>query len=220
MTHLPAMHRLYVTSTAPNPRRVLAFLAEKGVEVELVELDMGRREHYDPEYVARAGAPVIPALELENGEFLTESVAICRYVEALHPEPNLMGRDGLEAARIEMWQRRVEFGLLLPVGFVFRHSHPSMAGFENQVPEWAEANRPRVLAGLEMLDRRLSSAPFVAGERFTIADITAWLAIDFMRVTRIAPPEELEALRRWHARLADRPGFQRPARPARKQTAG
>ncbi len=209
MTHLPAMHRLHVTSTAPNPRRVLAFLAEKGVSVEIVEIDMGRREHYDPDYIARVGAPVIPALELADGTVLTESVAICRYVEALHPEPNLMGVDPLEAAVIEMWQRRVEFQLLLPIGFVFRHGHPSMASLETQVPAWSEANRPRVLRGLEMLDRRLATSPFVAGERFTIADITAWLAMDFMRVTKIRPPEELESLRRWQAKLADRPGFVR-----------
>ncbi len=209
MPHLPALHRLHVTSSAPNPRRVLAFLAEKGVKVEVVELDMGKREHYAPDYVARAGAPVIPAMELEDGTFLTESVAICRYIEALHPEPNLLGADPLEIAQVEMWQRRVEFGLLLPVGFVFRHSHPSMKDLEDQVPEWAESNRPRVMRGLEMLDRRLSTAPFVAGERFTIADITAWLALDFMRVTRIRPPEELESLRRWQAKLADRPGFAR-----------
>jgi glutathione S-transferase len=95
---------------------------------------------------------------------------------------------------------------------VFRHTHPSMGGLEEQVPEWGEANRPRVMRGLEMLDRRLSTTPFVAGERFTIADITAWLALDFMRVTKIRPPEELECLRRWQAKLADRPGFARPAR--------
>lgn len=211
MTDLPGLQRLVTCSTAPNPRRVQAFLDEKGVEVPRTEIDLATRAHYAPEHLAKFGAHHLPGLELSDGTCLTETVAICRYVEALHPEPNLMGRDPLDAAVIEMWQRRAEFLVMMPVAAVFRHSHPSMAGLETQIREWSEANRPRVVAGMELLDRRLRDSPYVAGDRFTIADITAYISLDFMRVTKIRPPEDAEGLNRWLTELKDRPSLQRPA---------
>ncbi|MGM0584013.1 MAG: glutathione S-transferase [Pseudomonadota bacterium] len=210
MTELPGLKLLVTCSTAPNPRRVSAFLAEKGVEVPRKEIDLATREHYSPEHLAKFGTHHLPGLELDDGTCLTETVAISRYVEALHPEPNLMGRDPLDAAIIEMWQRRAEFLVMLPVAAVFRHSHPSMATLEDQVQEWAESNRPRVMAGMELLDRRLRESPYIAGDRFTIADITAWISLDFMRVTKIRPPEDHEGLLRWQAELAERPSLARP----------
>lgn len=212
MTDLPQPVRLHTVSTAPNPRRVLAFMAHKGLKLPLVEYDMGVRAHYAPEYVAKAGRPVIPALELETGEYLTESIAICRYLEALFPENPLFGRDALDAARIEMWQRRAEFELLIPVAAVFRHSHPAMAGLEEQVPEWSKANRSRVLKGLGALNDRLSASAFLGGEAFSVADITAQITIDFMRVTKIAIPDDMTALLDWRARMAAMPCFAMPAR--------
>lgn len=212
MTDLPQPVRLHSVSTAPNPRRVLAFMAHKGVTLPLVEYDMGAREHYAPEYIAKAGRPVIPALELDTGEFLTESIAICRYLEAVFPQTPLFGRDALEAARIEMWQRRAEFELLAPVAAVFRHSHHAMATLEAQVPAWAEANRPRVLKGLGVLNARLSDSAHLGGEEFSVADISANLAVDFMRVTRIAIPDDMTALLDWRARMAAMACFAFPAK--------
>jgi glutathione S-transferase len=136
--------------------------------------------------------------------FLTESTAICRYLEALWPEPNLMGEDPLEAAEIEMWSRRAEFGLLLPAAAVLRHGNPKMAIMEQQVPAWSEANRPRVAAGLDWLDARLGVSAYVAGERYTIADITALVAVDFLRASRISVPESCVRLLAWRRELAAR----------------
>jgi glutathione S-transferase len=181
------------------------FLAEKGVEIPKVEIDITVGAHKTPEYLAKTGMPHVPALELEDGTVLTESVAICRYIEALHPAPPLFGADPLEAAVIEMWHRRVELYLMLPIAQVFRHSNPNMAALEDQVPEWAEANRPRVLTGLAMLERRLNAAPFIGGARFSVADITAVVALDFMRVIRTPVPEEMTALTAWLEAARARP---------------
>ena len=208
---LPTPVELVTCSTAPNPRRVAAFLAEKGIDVPRTEIDLATRAHYAPEHLARFGTHHLPGIVLSDGSTLTETVAICRYLEGLIPEPNLMGRDPLEAARIEMWQRRVELMLMLPVAFVFRHAHPSMAELETQIAEWSEANRPRVAAALELLDRRLAESAFIAGERFTIADITAYVTLDFMRVTKIRIPEDHAALLAWREKLGDRPSLRRPA---------
>jgi Glutathione S-transferase len=207
---LPTPVELVTCSTAANPRRVAAFLAEKGLDLPRTEIDLATRAHYAPEHLARFGTHHLPGIVLSDGSTLTETVAICRYLEGLIPEPNLMGRDPLEAARIEMWQRRVELLLMLPVAFVFRHAHPSMAELETQIREWSDANRPRVMAALDLLNRRLTESPFIAGERFTIADITAFISLDFMRVTKIRIPEDHDALLAWQAGLADRPSLQRP----------
>jgi len=149
---------------------------------------------------------VIPALELDDGTVIGETIAICRYIEELHPEPNLFGTTPLERATIEMWQRRLEWHLLLPVAQVFRHSHPHMAKMEQpQVADWAAANRPRVLRNMAIFDGVLRDRPYIAGERFTIADITGIVALDFTKPARIAVPPELENLTRWRAALAARP---------------
>jgi glutathione S-transferase len=183
------------------------FLAEKGVEIPKVEIDITKNQHKTPEYLAKTGLPHVPALELEDGTVLTESIAICRYVEALHPDPPLFGVDPLEAAVIEMWQRRVELYLLFPIAQVFRHSNPNMATLEDQVPDWAEANRPRVQKGLAMLERRLGEARHVGGARFSVADITATVALEFIRVIRTPIPEEMTALTAWLAAMRARPSL-------------
>lgn len=203
---LPSLVRIYESRRAPNPRRVSIFLAEKGVEVERVEVDIMSGEHLEDDHRLKAGSQHVPVAELSDGTFLSETVAICRYIEALHPEPNLMGRDAKEAAIIEMWQRRMEFSLLMNIAYVARHTLPAMRALERQqVPEWGEACIPRVDAALRALDARLRESPFIAGERFTIADITALVALDFMRVLRRSPPEDCEALTEWREHLKERP---------------
>ena len=202
---LPAPVRLHTTPRAPNPRRVAIFLAEKGVDIPSLTVDIMAEAHRAPEYVARAGAPVVPALELADGTVLVESPTICRYLEALHPEPNLMGAGPLEQALVEMWQRRVELGLFYAVAMHFRHTSPAMAHLEAQCPEWGAANRDRVLRAMEDLDARLAGRDWIALGRYTIADITAQVALDFMRVVKIAIPEELGALTAWKARVSARP---------------
>ncbi len=198
--------KLYYSNFAPNPRRVRVFLAEKAVSIPRVEVDLAGLQHKTPEYSAVNPFQVIPALELDDGTVIGESIAICRYIEELHPEPNLFGATPLERATVEMWQRRVEWHLLLPIAQVFRHSHPHMSKMEDpQVADWAAANRPRALRNMMIFDEVLRDRPFVAGERFTVADITGLVALDFARSARIAIPPELTHLTRWHESLKARP---------------
>ncbi len=198
--------KLYNSNFAPNPRRVRVFLAEKAVSIPRVEVDLARFEHKAPEYSAVNPFQVIPALELDDGAIIGESIAICRYIEELYPEPNLFGATPLERATVEMWQRRVEWHLLLPIAQVFRHSHPHMAKLEDpQVPDWAAANRPRALRNMMIFDDILRERPFLAGERFTVADITGLVALDFAKPARIPIPPDLTNLMRWHESLKARP---------------
>jgi glutathione S-transferase len=198
--------KLYDAGRAPNPRRVRIFLAEKGVSVPLVPIDLNQLEHQAPAFVAVNPMKQTPALEFEDGTILTESVAICRYFEELHPEPPLFGSNPLERATVEMWQRRMEFGLLGPVAAVFRHLHPAMAVMEApQVPAWGETNKPKVMEFLGLLDRHLAGSEFIAGPRFSIADITGLVGVDFMKPAKLAIPEEFGQVRRWYAAVAARP---------------
>jgi glutathione S-transferase len=198
--------KLYDAGRAPNPRRVRIFLAEKGVEVPLVPVDLGRLEHKAPAFVAVNPLKQTPALELDDGTILTESIAICRYFEELHPEPPLFGVGPLGRATVEMWQRRIEFGLLGTVAAVFRHLHPAMAEMEvPQVAVWGEANKPKILGFLRILDRHLAGRAFVCGESFSVADITGLVALDFMKPARLAVPDEFANVKRWHAHLSARP---------------
>ena len=198
--------KLYNSKFAPNPRRVRVFLAEKGVSIPTVEVDLARLEDKTPEYSAVNPFQVIPALELDDGQVIGELIAICRYIEELHPEPNLFGATPLERAMVEMWQRRVEWHLLLPIAQAFRHSHPHMSEMEDpQIPDWAAANRTRALRSMMIFDELLRDRAFVAGDRFTVADITGLVALDFARPARIALPPELTHLIRWHETLKARP---------------
>jgi glutathione S-transferase len=198
--------KLYNSNFAPNPRRVRIFLAEKGLSIPRVEVDLGKLEHKTAEFSALNPFQTIPVLELDDGTKISESIAICRYVEELHPEPNLFGATPLERATVEMWQRRVELHLMLPIAQVMRHSHPHMAQMEDpQIPDWAAANRPRALRNMLIFDGVLSDRLFIAGDRFTVADITGLVALDFTRPARIAIPAELGNLNRWFAELKARP---------------
>jgi glutathione S-transferase len=199
--------KLYIDAgRAPNPRRVRIFLAEKGVSVPTEAVDIGAQAHKAPAFRAVNPMQRLPALALDDGTVIAESIAICRYIEALHPAPPLFGEGALDQALVEMWQRRVELHLLGVVSSVFRHLHPAMAALEvPQVAAWGEANRPRVLDFLEFLDAELAGRPFVAGARYSVADITAVVAVDFMKPAKIAVPEGLTRLRNWHAQVSARP---------------
>ena len=199
--------KLYTSHRAPNPRRVRWVMAEKGIEdVELVEVDIMVGEHKTPEYRTRVGVPHVPALELDDGTTVSESVAICRYLEALHPEPNLFGRDAREQAVIEMWTRRCEFYLANPIMLSVRHSHPALAALEAaQMPQLADYNRVAAEKFMKTLDRRLAEHEFLAADRFTIADIVAVVGLDFARLIKYRPPEELTHLARWLEACRARP---------------
>ncbi|WP_420478946.1 glutathione S-transferase family protein [Brevundimonas sp. FT23028] len=199
--------KLYTSHRAPNPRRVRWVLAEKGVEdVELVELDIMVGEHRTPEYRAKVGVPHVPALELDDGTTISESIAICRYLESVYPEPNLFGRDAAEQAVIEMWTRRCEFYLANPIMLNVRHSHPALAALEaTQLPQVAEYNKVSAEKFMKTLDRRLADHEFIAADRFTIADIVAMVGLDFARLIKYRPPEEFAHLARWMEAVRSRP---------------
>jgi glutathione S-transferase len=191
---------------APNPRRVRIFLAEKRIGVDFEQIDLATLDHKRPEFCEFNPMKQVPVLILDDGAAIAETVAICRYFEGVQPEPRLFGEGALEEARIEMWNRRMEFGLFFPVTQIFRHLHPAMK--ELQVPQisaWAEANRPRVYDMLSLVDRELASREFMASERFSIADITALVAIDFMKPARLARPPELTNFTRWYDAVSARP---------------
>ncbi|MDP3256046.1 MAG: glutathione S-transferase family protein [Bosea sp. (in: a-proteobacteria)] len=200
--------KLYDGGRAPNPRRVRIFFAEKGVPLpELVPVDIGKREHKSEAFTRLNPSQRLPVLVLDDGTALAETVAICRYIESLHPQPPLFGRDAREQALVEMWNRRIELGLFSAVAAIFRHSHPSMAELEMQVPEWAEANREQIDDHLWLLELQLAGNRFLCGEDLTVADITAGIAIDFMKPSRIPLPEDFVQIRRWHAELSARPSW-------------
>jgi glutathione S-transferase len=198
--------KLYDGGRAPNPRRVRVFLAEKGITVPTEQVDLGKLQQRSAAYTAINPMQRVPALVLDDGTVIAESIAICRYFEALHPDPPLFGRGALESALVEMWNRRAELHLLFPVAMVFQHLHPAMKIMvDPQVADWGEANKPRVFDFLRFLDGELKDRPYVAGSAFTVADITALIAVDFMRVSKMAVPEDLANVHRWHAAVSARP---------------
>jgi glutathione S-transferase len=198
--------KLYDGGRAPNPRRVRIFLAEKGIEVPLVPIDMVTMGHKSEEMTGRNPLQRLPVLELDDGTMLSESVAICCYFEELQPEPVLFGRGALGRAQVEMWNRRMELTFLSAVAAAFRHVHPAMKDWEvPQVPEWGEVNKPKAIAFLHLLDRELAGREFIAGHDFSIADITGLVAVDFMKPARIAIPDELANVLRWRETVSARP---------------
>jgi glutathione S-transferase len=198
--------KLYDSGRAPNPRRTRIFLAEKGITVPTEQVDMMAMAHKTPEYTAINPMQRMPALELDDGTIITESIAICRYFEAQQPEPPMFGVGAKGIALVEMWNRRCEINLLLVVANVFRHLHPAAKVLEiPQVPDWGEANKPRIPEFLAILDKQLAANKFIAGERYTVADITAQVAIDFMKVSKIAIPDELGHVKRWRTDVSARP---------------
>jgi glutathione S-transferase len=189
--------KLYDSKTAPNPRRVRIFLAEKDQGPD-GEVDIVTAENRGEEFRKKNELGVLPVLELDDGTCIAESVAICRYFEENQPEPPLMGVDARDRALVEMWQRRMELEIFIPITQVFRNLHPFFKGRIPQVAEWGEVNRAYVEKQLGWLDRTLANRQFIGGERYTIADITALCAIDFGRVSKIRIQPEQENLARWY----------------------
>jgi glutathione S-transferase len=203
---MPNPMKLYNHALAPNPRRVRIFAAEKGIELRLADVDILAGQSRTPEFLAKNSSGGVPVLELDDGSHLSESVAICRYLEGLHPEPNLLGRDLREQADIERWNRRMELELFAAIGRTVQNTSSIFQGRFKQFPEYGEAQRAVVYQRLERMDFELNGHKFVAGDRFTIADITALVAIDIggrLADIKIAP--ELAHLTRWHETVSSRP---------------
>ena len=198
--------KLYDGGRAPNPRRVRIFLAEKEIKVPTEQVDLGTLQQRSEAYSAVNPLQRVPALVLDDGTVIAESIAICRYFEGVQPEPPLFGRGAVGTALVEMWNRRAELHLLLPLSNVFRHLHPAMKQMEDpQVPEWGEANKPRAMAFLQFLDGELKGRAYLAGADYSVADITALVAVDFMRVSKLAIPDALANVKRWHEKVSARP---------------
>lgn len=194
---------------APNPRRVLMFIAEKGIAgIEVANVDLGKLEHLAPDFRAKSPFAKVPALELDDGRVLTESRAICTYLEGLHPEPNLMGRDATERAFIEMVDRDAELYLFIGLAMWIRHCHPGLAPLENpQFPDYGRAQGEKAQGIARWFDERLAVQEWIAGDRMTIADITTFCALEFARGLMKYNVGEagLVRLQAWRDRMAARP---------------
>jgi glutathione S-transferase len=204
--------KLYDCTSAPSPRRVRIFLAEKGISVPTVQVDLRNGQQFSPEFRAINPECTVPVLELDNGTRIADIIAICRYFEELYPEPRLMGRSAEQRAVIEAWQRRLERDGVYAVMEAFRNSTPGLKGRAlpgpesyDQIPALAERGRARVHSFFAWLDKRLADNEFVCGPQFTIADITGTVTVDFCGWAKLKPPEQSIHLRRWHAMVSARP---------------
>jgi glutathione S-transferase len=206
--------KLYISTFAPNPRRVTMFIAEKGIAgIDTALIDLNANEHKSEAYLAKNPLAQVPALELDDGRVLSETRAICTYLEGLHPEPNLMGEGFEERAFIEMVDRRIELRLFLAIANAVRHTHPGLAGLEQpQFPEFGASQGEKMRDAARWLDGELAKHPYVAGERFTVADITAFCGLEFARgLMKFRPGAEgMEHLQEWRDRIAARPTAGRP----------
>lgn len=197
--------KFYNLAAGTNPRRVRIYLAEKNIQIPTVNVDMLKGENRTPEFLAKNPLGKLPVLELDDGSYLSESTAICRYIESLYPQPNLFGNDDLERARIEMWDRRAEMTVLPPVHQAFTHLSPFWAGRIEQVPAWGEISKRNALEQFKWLDKEFSSREYLAGDRYTIADITLQCTMILAKNVGVRIPEELVNLSRWFALVSSRP---------------
>ena len=197
--------KVHDSKAAPNPRRVRIFVAEKGLDVQFEEVDIVNAVNRQPEFRQKNLLGTVPVLELDDGTCIAESAAICRYFEDTHPEPRLLGLDATDRAVVAMWDRRMEFEILLPIADAFRQQHAFFKGRIEQCPEYAEVARRRAVKNLAWLDEVLADRRFIAGERFTVADITALCGLDFGRVSKITIAPEQKNLARWHEAVSARP---------------
>ena len=203
--------KLYIAPRAPNPRRVTMFMVEKNITtIDLVNVDLNAQEHKGEAYRAISPLAKVPALELDDGRVLTETRAICTYLEGLYPEPNLMGNGFEERAFIEMADRRVEWNLMLGIANSVRHTHPGLSVLEQpQFADFGQSQAQKVVVIAQWFDQLLQHQPWMAGERFTIADITAFCAIEFAKLMKFnAGKQGLTALQAWRDRVAERASAQ------------
>ncbi|AWB57146.1 glutathione S-transferase family protein [Colwellia sp. Arc7-D] len=198
--------KIYETATAPNARRVRIFLHEKSIEdIEFVQMDILRGDNLTEEFKQKNPLAKIPILELDDGTIISESVAICRYFEEMKPEHPLMGANPLEKAIIEQWQRRLELSLLMPTGMCFQHTTGYFKDRMNVIKDWGTECGENVKTFFTFLDKHLASSEYIAGDSFSIADITALITIDFNRVNHIKILDEQSNLKRWYAAVSSRP---------------
>ncbi len=204
--------KLYEFAAAPNPRRVRIFVAEKGMTLDTEQVNIRAGEQFSDDFRALNPYCTVPALVLDDGTCISESFAICRYLEALKPEPPLMGTDARDQGLVEMWHRRVEIHGLMAIADALRntaerfqnHAVPSTKSYA-QIPELAERGMSRISDFFEMLDERLADSAHVAGEAYSIADILALVSVDFAAVVKMTPPDNLGALKAWHEKVSSRP---------------
>jgi len=207
--------KLYDFKAAPNPRRARIFLAEKGLEIETEQVDLREGQQFSDAYKAINPRCTVPALQLDDGTVLTEAAAICRYIEELHPEPALYGRNPLERALVTMWEQRTLNDGIAGVGESLRNHSKFFAGRAlsgpqkyEQIPALVERGRARALQFWEELDGELARKEFIAGDAYTVADINALVMVDFAQWIKLEVPEGLANLKRWHAQVSKRPSAQ------------
>jgi len=207
--------RFYDCKTAPSPRRVRIFIAEKGIEIETVQIDLGSGEQFEDEFRAINPDCVVPALQLDDGTCISEVLAICHYLESQYPEPALLGTTDEERARVLMWNSKVEQQGLWAVADAFRNAAKGLkdraatglVGYP-QIPELAERGRGRVEQFFRRLDEQLADNEFVAGDRYSIADITAIVVVDFSAWIKLSVPEDAKNIQRWYESVSARPSAQ------------
>lgn len=198
--------KIYEMKIAPNPRRVRIFLAEKGItDIEFIQLDLQKGENLTSEFKKKNPLGKVPILELDDGQCINETIAICRYFEELHPDTPLFGRNALEKAQVEMWQRWAEFYFLMPTGMCFQHTSGYFKDRMNPIKEWGEDCRTQVEKFMHFLNKHLETSNFLAGEQFSIADITALCTMDFNRVNQISIGDKQPHLKRWYNEVSSRP---------------
>jgi glutathione S-transferase len=198
--------KIYDFAFAPNPRRLRIFVAEKGLKIPMEQVDLLSGQNRTPAMLAKNPAGGLPVLELDDGTCLAESVAICRYLEGLHPEPNMMGKDTKEQAHIEMWNRRVELGLFAAAGRAFQHTNELFKGRIKQFADYGASQQEATKEQMKWLDAQIGNKPFIAGDRYTIADITALVGVDFAAQMAGVPIDPaLKNLTRWHQAVSSRP---------------
>ena len=200
--------KIYSSPVAPSPRKVLIFIAEKGIEnIEVEDLDIGKMEHKTPEYKKIAPNSRIPALVLDDGQVILETTAICRYLECLYPEPNMFGKDPMEIAQIEMWYSRVSFELMLPLMNGFRHTHPHMSALENQNNEFGLAQRELAVKSLGYYEEVIKEKDFIACDRFSYADIQTVSSLQFLVRLNKIDINDYKNLSTYINNIAERPSF-------------
>ena len=200
--------KIYSSSFAPNPRKVLIYLKEKGIsDIEIINLDLAKLEHKTPEYKAIAPNSRVPALQLDDGTVILETTAMCRYLECLYPEPNMFGESPMEIASIEMWYSRVSFELMMPLMHGFRHTHPHMSEMENQNQEFGLAQRKLAVKELKNYDKIIESREFITGDRFTYADLQMVTSLQFLVRLNKLDIEDYENLNDYIIQVSSRPSF-------------
>jgi glutathione S-transferase len=200
--------KLYSSKFAPNPRKVLIYLKEKNIsDIEIIDIDLGKLEHKTPEYKAIAPNSRVPSLQLDDGTVILETTAMCRYLECLYPEPNMFGESPIEIASIEMWYSRVSFELMMPLMHGFRHTHPHMSAMENQNEEYGLAQRKLGVKELENYDTIIQSREFIAGDRFTYADLQMVTSLQFLVRLNKLNIEDYGNLNEYIIQVSSRPSF-------------